>query len=124
MRIWIDLTAPAHPVVFRPLVARLRAAGHEVHLTARDYAQTLDLCRLHGLQAEVFGAHGGASRSRKAARLAGRTATLLRHVRRLRPDLAIAHGSNDLALVAAALRVPAVNTFDYEWASLQHKVGC
>ena len=27
MRIWIDLSAPAHPVVFRPLVRRLREAG-------------------------------------------------------------------------------------------------
>ena len=49
MRIWVDLTAPAHPVVFRPLLTRLRARGHEVLVTARDYAQTLDLCRLHGI---------------------------------------------------------------------------
>ena len=39
-------------------------------------------------------------------------------------DLALAHGSNDLALAAAALRIPAVNTFDYEWATQQHNVGC
>ena len=43
MRIWIDMTAPAHPLVFRPIIPRLRAAGHEVEVTARDYAQTLDL---------------------------------------------------------------------------------
>jgi predicted glycosyltransferase len=39
-------------------------------------------------------------------------------------DLALAHGSNDLALAAAALRIPAVNTFDYEWATQQHTIGC
>src|SRR5919107_5779802 len=39
-------------------------------------------------------------------------------------DLAAAHGSNDLALAAAALRIPAVNTFDYEWATYQHHIGC
>jgi predicted glycosyltransferase len=39
-------------------------------------------------------------------------------------DLALGHGSNDLALAAAALRVPAVNTFDYEWATQQHNIGC
>jgi predicted glycosyltransferase len=39
-------------------------------------------------------------------------------------DLALGHGSNDLALAAAALRIPAVNTFDYEWATQQHNVGC
>ena len=39
-------------------------------------------------------------------------------------DLAVAHGSNDLALAAASLRIPAVNTFDYEWATQQHQIGC
>ena len=39
-------------------------------------------------------------------------------------DLAAAHGSNDLALAAASLRIPAVNTFDYEFAVQQHNIGC
>ena len=124
MRIWVDLTAPAHPVVFRPLLARLHARGHEVLVTARDYAQTLDLCRMYGIEPTVVGAHGGASMARKAASLAGRTARLLRRVRRFAPELAVAHGSNDLALVARLLGVRACNTFDYEWATLQHNVGC
>ena len=124
MRIWIDLTAPAHPVVFRPLLARLRGRGHEVLVTARDYAQTIDLCRLHGIEPTVIGAHGGAGMVRKAGSLVSRTAKLLRRVRRFGPSLAVAHGSNDLALVARMLSVPACNTFDYEWATLQHNVGC
>jgi uncharacterized protein len=124
MRIWVDLTAPAHPVVFRPLLARLRARGHEVLVTARDYAQTLDLCRMHAIEPIVVGAHGGGSLTSKAVSLAGRTARLHRHVGRFAPSLAVAHGSNDLALVARLLGVPACNTFDYEWATLQHNVGC
>jgi predicted glycosyltransferase len=124
MRIWIDLTAPAHPVVFRPLLARLRARGHEVLVTARDYAQTLELCRLHGIVPAVVGTHGGASLAHKAGSLVSRTARLLRRVRRFGPSLAVAHGSNDLALVARILGVPACNTFDYEWATLQHNIGC
>ena len=43
MRIWFDMTASAHPLVFRPIIQRLRAAGHDVTVTARDYAQTLQL---------------------------------------------------------------------------------
>jgi predicted glycosyltransferase len=39
-------------------------------------------------------------------------------------DLAVAHGSNDLAVAAAALRIPEVNAFDYEWATKQHQIGC
>jgi hypothetical protein len=124
VRIWIDLTAPAHPIVFRPVIQRLRAAGHDVHVTARDYAQTLPLADRLGLSYERFGAHGGAHRARKLASLVTRTLALRQWARRRRFDLAVAHGSNDLALVAAQLGIAAVNMFDYEWASLQHRIGC
>jgi predicted glycosyltransferase len=124
MRIWVDLTASAHPVVMRPIIKRLRAAGHDVEITARDYAQTLELCRLHGLDVEVFGAHGGATRTRKLGALVGRTRALHRWTKGRGFDLAVGHGSNDLALVARARRIPAVDTFDYEWATVQHTIGC
>jgi predicted glycosyltransferase len=124
MRIWVDLTASAHPIVMRPIVARLRAAGHEVEMTARDYAQTVELCRLHGLDVEVFGSHGGATRTKKLGALVGRTRALRAWTRGRGFDLAVAHGSNDLAIVARSRRIPAVNTFDYEWATVQHNIGC
>jgi predicted glycosyltransferase len=125
MRIWIDLSAPAHPVVFRPLARRLREAGHDVEVTARDYAQTLELAEIAGLDALAVGAHGGRSASGKLRSLAGRSAALWRWARtRPRFDLAAAHGSNDLPIVARALRVPAVDLFDYEWATFQHMIGC
>jgi uncharacterized protein len=124
VRIWIDLTAPAHPVVFRPIVERLRAAGHEVEVTARDYAQTLALARRLGLEHRAVGMHGGAKRSRKLVSLVSRSLDLWRWARGRGFDLAVAHGSNDLAIVARALRIPAVDMFDYEWATLQHNVGC
>jgi predicted glycosyltransferase len=124
LRIWIDMTAPAHPIVFRPVIERMRAAGHDVHVTARDYAQTIGLLERLGIEHRVIGRHGGASRRRKLAALIGRTARMRRFGGRGGFDLAAAHGSNDLALAAAWLRIPAVNTFDYEWATQQHQIGC
>src|SRR5436305_3024325 len=124
MRIWVDLTASAHPIVMRPIVDRLRARGHEVEITARDYAQTLELCRLHGLEVEVLGSHGGATRTKKLGALVGRTRALRRWTKDRGFELALAHGSNDLALVARSRGIPAVNTFDYEWATVQHNIGC
>ena len=124
MRIWIDMTAPAHVLVFRPLIPRFRAAGHEVEITARDYAQTLDLLELHGIEHTSFGQHGGASRVRKLGSLLSRTRAMKRFGRGRDFDLAVAHGSNDLAIAAKRLKVPAVNMFDYEFATLQHNVGC
>ena len=67
MRVWIDMTAPAHPLVFRPLIERLRARGHEVEVTAREYAQTLQLLELHGLEATVSATTAGARGSARAA---------------------------------------------------------
>jgi len=124
MRIWFDMTASAHPLVLRPVIERLKAAGHEVTVTARDYGQTLQILDRLGLEHVAIGRHGGGSRARKLVALASRTARMRGVGRRGRFDLAVAHGSNDLALAAASLRVPAVNTFDYEWASQQHHIGC
>jgi uncharacterized protein len=123
MRIWFDMTASAHPVVFRPVIARMRERGHHVEITARDYAQTLGLLELQGLEAVVFGRHAGASRTRKVGALLSRTRQL-HHWAKGRFDLAVAHGSNDLALAAAWARIPAVNMFDYEFAIQQHNIGC
>jgi uncharacterized protein len=117
------MTAPAHPVVFRPIIERLRRDGHDVKVTARDYAQTVGILKRLGISHEVIGRHGGASRVRKLVALAARTARM-RAYGRQGFHLAVAHGSNDLALAAAWLRIPAVNTFDYEWATQQHEIGC
>jgi predicted glycosyltransferase len=118
------MTAPAHPVVFRPIIRLLRDAGHEVEVTARDYAQTIPLLERMGMEHTAVGRHGGASRARKAQALVSRTWKMRRFAAKGRFDLAVAHGSNDLALAAASLRIPAVNTFDYEFAVQQHNIGC
>jgi predicted glycosyltransferase len=124
MKIWFDMTASAHPVVFRPVIARLRETGHEIEITARDYAQTLGLLDLYGMDYMAVGRHAGASRPRKVMALAQRTLKLHRWARRQEFDLGVAHGSNDLALAAAWAGIPAVNMFDYEFAIQQHHLGC
>ena len=106
MKIWIDMTAPAHVLVFRPIIPRLRAAGHEVEVTARDYAQTLELLELHGMEHTAFGRHGGASRLRKLGSLLSRSRAMRRFGRKQGFDLAVAHGSNDLAIAARRLQHP------------------
>src|SRR4029079_7375577 len=124
MKIWIDMTAPAHVLVFRPIIRVFEERGHDVTVTARDYAQTLQLLELHRIPHTQFGRHGGASRARKAASLVGRTLHARRYARQRAFELAFAHGSNDLALAAASLGIPAVNMFDYEFAVQQHNIGC
>ncbi len=124
MRVWIDMTASAHPLVFRPLVQILEARGDEVEITARDYAQTLQLIETHGMHAEVIGHHGGRSRLGKARQLAGRLTALRRWAKGRRFDIALAHGSHELTISARLLGIPSSTTFDYEFAHLQHQLGC
>jgi uncharacterized protein len=124
MRIWVDMTAPAHVLVFRPLIEILRARGDEVEVTAREYAQTVQLLDLHGIEAELIGGHGGRSRIRKLTTMITRLAGLRKWARGRRFDAALAHGSHHLTMTARSLGVPSGTTFDYEFATVQHQLGC
>ncbi|MHB8060600.1 MAG: DUF354 domain-containing protein [Gaiellaceae bacterium] len=124
MRVWIDMTAPAHVLVYRPLMELLREQGAEIEVTARDYAQTLQLLELHGMEAEVLGHHGGRSRLGKARSLFSRLHALRRWAKSRNFDIALAHGSHELTISAHRLGIPSSTTFDYEWATLQHQLGC
>jgi len=125
VKVWIDVTAPAHVLVFRPLVEILRGRGDEVGISARDYAQTLELLELHGLEADaVIGRHAGRSRLRKAREMTHRLGSLRRWARGRDFDVALAHGSHELTISARRLGIPSSTTFDYEFATLQHQLGC
>jgi predicted glycosyltransferase len=125
VRVWVDMTASAHVLVFRPLIELLSGRGDEVEITAREYAQTLELLELHGLHADaVIGRHGGRSRLQKARQMAHRLSALRRWAKGRDFDLALAHGSHELTLTARRLGVPSSTTFDYEFATLQHQLGC
>ncbi len=124
MRIWIDLTNSPHVLVLRPIVAALRAEGHEVHITARDFAQTLGLLARFGIDHDVVGHHRGGALAAKGLGLVSRSAALARWARGRRFDLALGHGSNDVTVAARLLRIPCSTMFDYEWATVQHTVNC
>jgi hypothetical protein len=111
-------------LVFRPLIRLLRERGHDVEVTAREYAQTLQLLDLHGIEATPIGRHGGGSALGKAVGELGRLPALRRWAKPRRFDLALAHGSHDLTLTARSLGIPSATTFDYEYAWLQHQLGC
>ena len=124
MRVWVDLTNSPHVLVMRPLIEAMRAQGHEVEVTARDFAQTLELCDRFGIEHTAIGRHRGGRLAPKAAGLLARSGALVRWARGRRLDLAIGHGSNDVSVAATLLRIPAATAFDYEFAAQQHHVNC
>jgi uncharacterized protein len=105
------------------LITRFEARGDEVFVTAREYGQTLGVLERLGIPYTAVGSHGGGSKLGKGMALTGRSARLARVVWDRRPDLAIAHGSVDLAVVSALFRIPSVQMQDYEFAGLQRQVS-
>ena len=125
MRVWIDVTNSPHIVFFRPLVALLEAGGHDVTITARDFAQTLELLEDASLVHTVVGPpHGGSSRIGKVRAMASRLRALRRFARGRGFDVALSHASHELPLVARSLGIPSSYAFDYEFALAQHTLGC
>lgn len=125
MRVWIDITNSPHVPVFRPLIRLLREDGHDVEVTAREYAQTRQLLRLHEIRHHVVGpAHGGAGRLAKARAMAARLRALRAFAVPREFDVALTHGSHELTMTARTLGIPCSTSFDYEWAWLQHQLGC
>jgi predicted glycosyltransferase len=129
MRVWVDLTNSPHVLVMRPVIAALQRDGHEVRVTARDFAQTLGLLERFEIAHTVIGHHRGERLAAKALGLAQRSSGLLRwaHAQTRahgRFDIALGHGSNDVSVAAVALRIPSATMFDYEWAAVQHHLNC
>jgi predicted glycosyltransferase len=125
MRVWIDVTNSPHVIFFKPLVALLEARGAEVTISARAFAQTLELLEDAGLEHTVVGPpHGGASRIAKTRAMASRLRALRRFARHRGFDLALSHASHELPLAARSLGIPAAYAFDYEFARTQHTLGC
>jgi uncharacterized protein len=129
MRVWIDLTNSPHVLVMRPIVELLQKDGHDVQVTARDFAQTLQLLDRFGIEHSAIGHHRGERLADKALGLASRSTALLRWARAQARehgpfDVALGHGSNDVNVAARLLRIPCSTTFDYEWAAVQHHVNC
>jgi len=125
VRVWVDLTNSPHVMVFRPLIERMRADGHEVEVTARDFAQTLELCQRFGIEHTAIGRHRGGRLADKATGLVSRSLALARWAgKRPRFDVAMGHGSNDVTVAARLRGIPVATAFDYEWARAQHTVNC
>ena len=125
MRVWIDISNSPQVPFFRPLIALLEARGHDVDVTTRDYAQTLELLELHDIAHDVVGPrHGGAGAFGKGRAMAGRVRALRRFAKSRGFAIALSHASHELPLVARSLGIPSAYAFDYEFARAQHGLGC
>src|ERR1044072_1403208 len=120
MRIWIDLANSPHVPFFHALIPKFTERGHTVEITARDFAQTVELAMKAGMMAHVIGGHGGGSITGKAGNLLGRASALPKWARARGIDLAVSHNSYAQIAAAAALGIKSVTLMDYEHQPANH----
>jgi uncharacterized protein len=120
VKAWIDLANSPHVLLFSPLVRRLEELGHEVVLTARDHAQTLELARERWERVDVIGGPSPKERRGKAATMVQRARRLARWARADRPDVALCHNSFGQLMAARALGIRSMNAMDFEHQPLNH----
>lgn len=120
MRLWIDLGNSPHVPFFAPLISEFERRGHSIELTARAFAQTVELAQAAGLNPAVIGSHGGQKLSSKASKLVQRAVGLARWARPRHFELAISHNSHEQIVAARALGIPIVTLMDYEHHPANH----
>jgi uncharacterized protein len=120
MRLWIDLANSPHVPFFKALTGRFVSLGHEIEITAREFAETVPLALAAGFSPEIIGVHGGRAVSKKAGSIGGRAWALAAWARKRRFDLAISHNSYSQILAARALGLKTITMMDYEHQPANH----
>jgi uncharacterized protein len=120
VRVWVDLANSPQPILFEPIVRELERHGHDVVISTRDHAQTLDLTRQRWPDAVLVGGSSPRSRAAKLGSIAGRARGLAAFARTHRPAIAVSHNSYAQALAARALGIPCVTAMDYEHQPANH----
>ena len=120
MRLWIDLANSPHVPFFRALANRFAEQGHEIEVTAREFAETIPLARAAGFAPEVVGAHAGRAVSAKAGSLMSRAWALAAWARGRRFDLAVSHNSYSQIVAARVLGLRTITLMDYEYQPANH----
>jgi predicted glycosyltransferase len=113
MKIWFDISNSPHINIFKGLIRSLER-DHEVIITTRPLANTVDLLELHGFRFEVIGRHYGRSKLKKALGYPVRIWQLYDYLKGRKPDVAISHSSFHSPVVARLLGIPSVYMNDNE----------
>ncbi|MEK8050129.1 DUF354 domain-containing protein [Ideonella sp. DXS22W] len=116
MKVWFDLSNSPHINLFAHLIRDLEASGHEVVISCRPLANTIDLLDLHGFRYEVVGEHYGAKFSHKVMGYPIRVMQLARWLRPQRIDVAVSQSSFHSPVVAKLLGVRSIYMNDNEHA--------
>jgi len=114
MRIWLEISNSPHINLFAGIIGEL-ARGHEIVVTARPLANTLQLLELHGIKHTVVGSHY-AGRVAKAYGYPLRVWQLRTFLKDKGIDVALSQSSFHSPVVARLLGVRSIYMNDNEHA--------
>jgi predicted glycosyltransferase len=102
--------------MFHDLIRELESDGHEIIITSRPLANTVQLLDQRGLKHTVIGEHYGKNIYKKIFGYPIRVMQLRKFLAPLKPDLAISQSSFHSPIVAKLLGIPSIYTNDNEHA--------
>ena len=117
MKIWFDLTNSPHINFFRQMIEELKAEGHEVVITCRPLANTIDLLDLYKMNYAVVGKHYGKSSCKKAMGFFVRVNQLRKFLKKAKVDVGISQSSFYSPIAGKLAGVPTIYTNDNEHAA-------
>ena len=115
MKIWFEITNSPHINLFANIIRDLQKE-HEVIITCRPLANTIELLELQNFKFDVVGTHYGKNIVKKLFGFPIRVMQLVRHFIKNKPDVAISQSSFQMPLAAKFLRVPCIYMNDNEHA--------
>jgi len=115
MNIWLDISNSPHINLFRGMMRDL-GRSHELVVTGRPLANTVQLLQLHRIEHTVVGKHYGAGRLAKAYGYPVRVCQLWSFLRDKRIDVAVSQSSFHSPVVARLLGARSVYMNDNEHA--------
>ncbi len=116
--VWIDLDNSPHVLFFNPIIKELKKRSVDVLVTARDFAQVIELLDLFSIKHIKVGRHYGKNTIMKIIGVIARALQLLPIVFHQKPDFAISHGSRSQFLAAKLLGIKVGIALDYEFVKM------
>lgn len=117
MKIWFDISNSPHVILFYDLIKDLEKSGHQVLITTRPLANTIDLLDQKSLKYRIVGKHYGKNIYKKIAGFPVRVWQLYRLLYGSNIDIAVGQSSFHLPVVARFLNIKSVYTNDNEHAA-------
>ena len=114
--VWIDLDNSPHVLFFDPIIKELKKNGINTFVTARNYAQVIQLARLFNIDFIKVGNYFGKNKFLKALGVVIRSFEMIPIAIKKKPTLALSHGSRSQIFASKLLKIKSAMAYDYEFA--------